>query len=134
MAAYRRASTGRYRSCEVVGNVRTVHELSICAAIAGIVEQHAESRPVEIVRIDVGHLRQVVPETLQYSWELVVADTPLAGSVIEVNHVPLVVRCDACGESTELDTPVLRCPCGSTDVTLTSGEELLVRSLELVDA
>lgn len=111
-----------------------MHELSICASIARIVEEHAEGRPVEVVRIDVGHLRQVVPETLRSSWELVVADGPLAGSVLEVNHIPLVVRCDACGESTTLGTPVLGCPCGSTDVTLTSGEELLVRSLELVDA
>lgn len=111
-----------------------MHELSICAAIARIVEEHAAGQPVEIVRIDVGHLRQVVPETLRYSWELVVADTPLAGSVLEVNHIPLVVRCATCGESTTLDQPVLRCACGSTDVTLTSGEELLVRSLELVDA
>ena len=88
-----------------------MHELSICAAIARIVEEHAEGQPVEIVRIDVGYLRQVVPETLRYSWELVVADTPLAGSVLEVNHVPLVVRCATCGESTTLDQPILRSCC-----------------------
>ena len=111
-----------------------MHELSICASIARIVEEHAEGRPVEVVRIDVGHLRQVVPETLRSSWELVVADGPLAGSVLEVNHIPLVVRCDACGGARALGSRVVGGPCGSTDVTLTSGEELLVRSLELVDA
>jgi Zn finger protein HypA/HybF involved in hydrogenase expression len=28
--------------------------------------------------------------------------------------------------------PMFRCECGSTDVAVTSGQELLVRSLELV--
>ena len=111
-----------------------MHELSICAAIARIVEEHAAGQPVEIVRIDVGHPRQGAAETQRYSWALVVDATPLAGSVLEVTHIPLVVRRATCGESTPLDQPGLRCACGSTDVTLTSGEELLVRSLELVDA
>ena len=110
-----------------------MHELSICAAIAGIVEEHAAGRPVERVRIDVGHLRQVVPDTLRYSWEFVVTDTALAGSVLDVNHIPAVIHCADCGASTTIDVPILRCGCGSTDVTLTSGEELLVTSLELME-
>jgi hydrogenase nickel incorporation protein HypA/HybF len=109
-----------------------MHELSICTSIAAIVEGHAGGRPVSVVRLDVGHLRQVVPETLRYSWEVVVDGTPLDGSVLEVNHVPAVIRCATCDTSTTITAPVLRCPCGSTEVTLESGRELLVRSLELV--
>jgi hydrogenase nickel incorporation protein HypA/HybF len=108
-----------------------VHELSICTSIASIVEQHAAGRTVERVRLRVGEMRQIVPQTLCYSWEIVVEGTPLAGSRLEVDHVPAVIACATCGADTTLDRPVLRCPCGSTDVTLTSGQELLVTSLEL---
>lgn len=108
-----------------------VHELSICTSLASIVEQHAAGRRVERVLLDVGHLRQVVPETLRYSWEVVVDGTPLAGSVLEINHIPAVLACRACGARTTIDVPVFRCPCGSIDVDVTSGQELLVRSLEL---
>lgn len=108
-----------------------MHELSICAAIVGIVEQHAEGRRVERVRLDVGALRQVVPDTLAYSWEIVVSDTPLAGSVLDVNEIPAVIECAECGCSTTVDVPVFRCPCGSRDTTVVSGHELLVRSLDL---
>ena len=36
------------------------------------------------MHLDVGHLRQVVPDTLRYAWEIVVDGTPLAGSVLAV--------------------------------------------------
>jgi hydrogenase nickel incorporation protein HypA/HybF len=112
--------------------VRRVHELSICISLAAIVTEHAAGRPVDRVVIDVGSLRQVVPETLRYSWEIVVADTPLAGSTLDINHVPVVLACRDCGASTAIEAPLFRCgTCGSTDVEIVSGQELLLRSLEL---
>jgi hydrogenase nickel incorporation protein HypA/HybF len=111
-----------------------MHELSICTSVAAIVEEHAAGRPVDRVVLDVGHLRQVVPDTLRYSWEVVVSGTPLEGSTLEINHIPAVIECRACGTATTIDVPVFRCRCGSTDVDVTSGQELLVRSLELSGA
>jgi hydrogenase nickel incorporation protein HypA/HybF len=111
-----------------------VHELSICAAIAAIVTEHADGRPVDRVRIDVGALRQIVPDTLTYSWEVIVDSSPLAGSVLEVNEIPAVLWCSECGASTEIHVPVFRCPCGSTATEVVSGRELLVMSLELCTA
>ena len=109
-----------------------MHELSICTSIARVVEEHAAGRPVERILLDVGHLRQVVPETLRYSWEIVVTDTSLAGSSLEITHVPAVIDCRTCGTETTITVPVFRCACGSTEVDVTSGRELLVRSLEFV--
>lgn len=110
-----------------------MHELSICASITSIVERHAAGRPVDRVLLDVGHLRQVVPDTLRFSWEVVVAGTPLEGSTLVVNHVPAVIRCRSCGAETTIELPVFRCPCGSTDTELTSGRELIVTALDLTD-
>jgi len=111
-----------------------VHELSICTAIAAIAGEHAAGRPVELVRIDVGALRQVVPDTLVYSWEVTVEGTPLSGSVLEVREIPAVLHCTDCGADTMIGVPVFRCPCGSTATAVVSGQELLVTSLELVAA
>ncbi|MFI5040269.1 MAG: hydrogenase maturation nickel metallochaperone HypA [Acidimicrobiales bacterium] len=108
-----------------------MHELSICASLASIVEQHAGGRPVASVHLDVGHLRQVIPDTLCYSWEIVVTDTPLAGSVLDINHIPAVIECRHCATRTTIDAPVFRCGCGSTDVDVVAGDELLVTSLDL---
>ena len=111
-----------------------MHEISICTSVASIVQEHAAGRSVERVLLDVGHLRQVVPDTLVYSWEIVVTGTPLEGSVLEINHIPAVIECRTCATSTTISVPVFRCPCGSIDVEVTSGEEMLVRSLEVSSA
>jgi hydrogenase nickel incorporation protein HypA/HybF len=111
-----------------------VHELSICASLASIVEQHCAGRSVARVNLDIGYLRQVVPETLAYSWEVVVSGTPLAGSVLEINHVPAVIVCRRCGTRTTIDEPVFWCECGSSDVDVVQGNDLVLTSLELVPA
>jgi hydrogenase nickel incorporation protein HypA/HybF len=102
--------------------------------LAAIVEQHAEGREVARVHLDVGHLRQVVPDTLRYSWEIVVSDTPLAGSVLEVRYIPAVLECRDCQTRTVIEVPVFRCPCGSTAVDVVAGRELNVTSLDLTVA
>ena len=111
-----------------------MHELSLCRSIHDIVDRAREGRTVSAVNLQVGQLRQVVPDTLTYCWDLVCAGGPLAGSTLVVDHVPVVLDCRDCGErTTAVHALVLTCgSCGSGAVDLSSGEELLVTSLDLV--
>ena len=108
-----------------------MHELALCQAIVDTVERHAGGRRVEQVDVRIGHFRQVVPDSLQFSWELLTEGTDLAGCRLVVDHVPAVIECRACGATTTLEVPILVCSsCESSDVTLVSGEELLVASID----
>ena len=72
-----------------------------------------------------------MPDSLQFSWELLTDGTDLAGCRLVVDHVPAVVECRMCGAATTLDVPILICAsCEGSDVTLVSGEELLVASID----
>lgn len=110
-----------------------MHELSLCRSIFTIVDRARGARDVETVRLDVGQLRQVVPETLEHCWQLVTADTPLQESRLAIDHIPVELRCDACCATTRaLHRLVLTCgACGSGQVAVTAGEELMVTSMEL---
>lgn len=110
-----------------------MHELSLCQSILAIADRAREGRPVSVVHLQVGRFRQVVPETLVYCWSLVTEDTGLAGSRLEVDHVPLVLDCADCGRRTTIaDALLLTCgSCGSGAITVVTGEELLVTSLDL---
>jgi hydrogenase nickel incorporation protein HypA/HybF len=111
-----------------------MHELSIAQAIVTIAEQHAAGRPVARVEVKVGHLRQVVPSSLAFAFELVTEGTALDGAELAIEEVPAVGRCRACGAETEQDGFPLRCePCGGLDLEVVRGEELLVDALELED-
>ena len=110
-----------------------MHELSICGSIADIVTRTAAGRAVRVINVRAGQLRQIVPDTLVYCWELVSADTPLAGSRISVESVPARIRCRSCDQVTDVGAvPVFACGgCGGFDAEVVSGEEFLITSLEL---
>ncbi len=109
-----------------------MHELSIAEAVVRIASAHAAGRPVAKVEVKVGHLRQVVPSALEFSFELVARGTPVEGADIEIVEVPAAGRCRGCGRESEQEGFPLHCgSCGSLDIEVTGGEELLVDSLEL---
>ena len=61
---------------------RDVHELALCQAIVDTVTRHADGHRVERVDVRIGHFRQVVPDSLQFSWELLTDGTELAGCTL----------------------------------------------------
>ena len=111
----------------------TVHELSLCNSILSIVDRAALGREVETVHVDLGRFRQVVPETLVYCWGLVTATSPLASSELAIHPIDITLGCRACGSETVPDKElVLVCgSCGSGDVSMLTGEEFMITSLDL---
>lgn len=108
-----------------------MHELAVAQAIADTVVARAEGHRVDRVEVRIGHFRQIVPDSLQFSWGLLTENTGLAGCALVIDHVAAVIACDACGEETTLDLPILLCrDCGSSDVKLVSGEEFAVVSID----
>jgi hydrogenase nickel incorporation protein HypA/HybF len=109
-----------------------VHELSIAQAVVGIAARHAGERRVIRVELRVGHLRQVVPDALEFAFGLVAEGTPVEGAELAIEHVPVRVACAACGGEGEVGELPFLCPaCGGADVSVVAGEELEVDSLEL---
>jgi hydrogenase nickel incorporation protein HypA/HybF len=109
-----------------------MHELSIAQAVAEIATRHAEGRRVTRVGLAIGHLRQVVPSALEFSFTLVAEGTVLEGARLEMVMVPVVSCCRACGTTTEMrDFPFLCGNCHGSELDIIAGNELMVESLDL---
>jgi len=109
-----------------------VHELSIAQAIVDVATRHAKGSRVVGVHVRIGHLRQVVPSALAFSFELCAHGTPVDGAELELETVGAGVRCRSCEAETEPEGFPLACrACGGLDVEVTRGEELQVEALEL---
>jgi hydrogenase nickel incorporation protein HypA/HybF len=110
-----------------------MHELSIADAVVQIAAWHAgPDRRVARVELKVGSLRQVVPPALEFAFGLVAEGTPVEGAELVLDVVTAAGRCRACGTESELPAfPLLCGACGSADLELIRGEELLVDALEL---
>jgi hydrogenase nickel incorporation protein HypA/HybF len=109
-----------------------VHELAIAGAIVATAERHAGGQRVTRVRVRVGRLRQVVPDSLCFCFGMVARESVCEGAELELEVVPAVLRCTACRHEWEIEGPPFRCPqCAGGDVAPVRGEELEVESIEI---
>ena len=113
-----------------------MHELSLSGAIVNTVEKHAAGRPVSVVSLRVGALRQVVPDTLEFYFGFVSKGTVCEGARLEQELIPVRLRCAACDSEWEIELPVFMCPaCGPAGrVEVASGDEFEVESIEIEEA
>lgn len=114
----------------------SVHELSIALSIVEAASEEASKHDgarVEAVYLRLGALSGVVKEALLFSWDLACADTPLAGSRLEIEEIPVVVWCPACKLERTLGPPVdFQCPtCGGLATDVRSGKELELAAIAL---
>jgi hydrogenase nickel incorporation protein HypA/HybF len=109
-----------------------MHELSIATAVLNTALKNAGERRVTAVAVRTGRLRQVVPESLRFYFEIVARGTPLEDARLELTEVPVRLGCEACGQEWEPDWPLFRCPeCESANVSVLAGEELSVEYIEV---
>jgi hydrogenase nickel incorporation protein HypA/HybF len=108
-----------------------MHELSVSSAVVDTVLKHAEGRRVTVVSLRIGHLRQVVPESLAFYFELVSRETLCEGARLEQELVPARLRCGPCGREWDPEDAWFRCvSCGGAGEVI-AGNELEVESIEV---
>jgi hydrogenase nickel incorporation protein HypA/HybF len=119
-----------------------MHELSIVTSIVETVTETLAALPdssrgarVLEVRLRVGALASVIPESLEFCWGIASEGTPLEGSRLVVNVLPVVMHCAACGEDVELEgVQSFRCPkCSEPCSDMRQGRELEIDSIEIDD-
>ena len=114
-----------------------MHELSIAQNIVEIVEQHLPEigvREVKSVKLKVGDLSGVVPDSVKFCFDAMTAGTRLQGATMEIEHVPFVLKCNKCGKDSTNESGIVLCDfCGGSDARIISGNELLVTEIELFD-
>jgi hydrogenase nickel incorporation protein HypA/HybF len=119
-----------------------MHELSIVTSIVETVTETLaalpeSSRGVRVleVRLRVGVLASVIPESLEFCYGIASEGTPLEGSRLVVNVLPVVVHCAACAQDAELEgVQSFRCPrCGEPCSDMRQGRELEIDSIEIDD-
>jgi len=111
-----------------------VHELSIAGAVLNTALAHADDRKVTVVSLRVGALRQVVPDSLIFYFEIVARDTICEGAELKLAEIEMALRCRDCEHAWSPEIPAFRCPsCSSAEVEVSSGDELEVDYIEVED-
>ena len=108
-----------------------MHELALARSILETALERAEGRRVRSVEVSVGALRQVVPGSLAFGFEVLSRGTACEGAALEQHLRPVRLRC-ACVAEWELEELSFLCPgCGGSETQVIAGEELLIDSIEV---
>lgn len=113
-----------------------MHEATIAMAIveqaAAVAAQHGAAR-ITAIEVELGALKQVVPEALDLAFEACAEGTLAEGAVLSQTVRPAVALCRPCGREFEPDLIALSfaCPsCGRADVEIIAGHEIVLKAVE----
>ena len=108
-----------------------MHEMGFCEALLAAARRRAAGRPVRRLRVQVGVLHRISPEAFQQSFTMLAGGTEAENAEVELVSVPVRSICRRCRYETDCDELPLACAaCGSVDIQITGGEEVILESLE----
>ena len=111
-----------------------MHELAITQSILKIALDEAHrvgASQVKVIRLKLGALSDVVPESVQFYLDALAPGTIAEGVRLETMPVPLGATCTRCGRFFLVQDYDLTCPDCAAPGRITQGRELAVDSLEV---
>ncbi|MBB6348632.1 hydrogenase maturation nickel metallochaperone HypA/HybF [Nonomuraea muscovyensis] len=108
-----------------------MHEIGMCEGLVELIGQRAAGRRITAARVRVGTRHAVVGEAFDQAFALAAAGTLAQDASVELVVTPLTVTCHSCGARSEsLDVLAVCQRCGSADVAVSGGDELVLESID----
>ncbi len=113
-----------------------MHEMSIVQALIEQVEAEVEKsgQSGRVVGLDlvIGRLSGVNADSIRFAYEVLAPGTVLEGATLRISEPTAYSDCRACGARQAIDELTMYCPrCGSGDIVIDGGRDLLLQSIEL---
>lgn len=112
-----------------------MHETGIVRELLGSVNAAAAdagATRVEVVRVTVGELTEIVPEAMRFAWDALTPGTVSEGAALEITVLPARSVCADCGAEFTHDRFDRSCPeCGSYLCGVVAGNELEIGRVDV---
>ncbi|MEF9840454.1 MAG: hydrogenase maturation nickel metallochaperone HypA [Lachnospiraceae bacterium] len=111
-----------------------MHEVGIIKSmlrtVKGVMDVNGLTKVGKIV-VQIGEISGVVPRQIQECYAGAVYKTPFEETLLDIEVIPGIVRCNHCGKEFNGFTYNLKCPdCNGEDLTALSGREFLIKQIE----
>ena len=113
-----------------------MHEVSIARDLLSQVEQNLDRDNARVLRVEiaVGSATGIISESLQFAFNAVARGTKAQGAELSIVTVRARSRCTSCGILFDFEGMIGACPtCGRLGGELVSGNEMILRSIEVAD-
>lgn len=109
-----------------------MHELSITQSVVDAVSQRLPDTRIASIQLEIGKLSGIVADSVRFCFDLVVDGTPLEGARLDIDEPGGRAHCARCDSEFAIEDSIPLCPCGSADVAVLDGQQLRIKSVEVV--
>jgi len=112
-----------------------MHEMSIAQGLLDIIKEEMAKHHATVLRsvkLHIGQLSAIVPESLTFCFDVMTANTELEGARLNMEIIPLRGVCRACNREFEIENYAFECPhCQGRDIQTIAGQELSIVEMEV---
>ncbi len=112
-----------------------MHEMSIAQSLIDIIKEEMHKHNAKVlksVRLDIGQLSAIVPESLSFCFEVMTSGTELEGAELIMKIIPLKGTCKECSREFEIKEYAFECShCSSPNIDTIAGRELSIVEMEV---
>lgn len=103
----------------------------VLARLLEVAEEHHVTR-VSRVEVEIGAMRQVVPEAMDVAFRAVAEGTVAEGAALVLVETPIRAECNACGCAFKPSVQRgFACPeCSLADASIVAGDDIILKSIE----
>ena len=109
--------------------------MALMGEVREIVLQEARAHGFQKVRkvmLEIGRLSGVQAEAMSFCFDVVMADSPAAGAILEIEEIPGRAWCPGCAAEVEIESRIEPCPgCGGMPGRVLQGTEMRIKGLEV---
>jgi len=114
-----------------------MHELAICQSLfdqATRIAAKNHAKVIEKIVVSIGPLSGVEAPLLKHAFDIARLAAGHPAATLEIETVPLVVKCTKCGQNSEVAVNKLLCQhCGDWQVRVVQGEDMMLKTICLAD-
>lgn len=112
-----------------------MHEVSLMESVITLATQRAkqqQARTIHRICLDVGAASGVVPEALEFAFEIVAQKTIAESAQLDIKLVPVQCFCESCNQEFQPEGFIYECPvCHQLSWKVLRGSTLELASLEV---
>ncbi|MBE9048652.1 hydrogenase maturation nickel metallochaperone HypA [Pleurocapsales cyanobacterium LEGE 10410] len=110
-----------------------MHEVSMMQNTLDIAIAQARQNnaaQIDLLTMNIGELSGVIPEALEFAFEVLRWGTMAENAQLEIKTIPVVCHCPKCDRDFQPEEYIYQCPrCGTTSSKIIAGKELELASL-----
>lgn len=110
-----------------------MHEISIMQNTLDLAiaqARQSEATKINCLTLNIGELSGVIPEALEFAFEVLIQDTIAQTARLEIKTIPVTCYCSQCDRNFQPDSYIYECPeCRQISSNIVKGRELELVSL-----